>query len=493
MATRDSLILPEQNTCPLLISAPRDQALRQLAQSIQKDESALTVLSPHAPGMHGEILDAPSLVIEDHGGIRLFEHSGDEAYSYRTLLLAGDDDLVTIGVARHHEFEVYCRDYLGLGSPRALIPKPAGRDDSLAIRCRKDMEFVASVAAHAEACGGLNILPYMGTWPVWELAGSIASHCRAPVRVIAPPPQLTRRVNDKIWFAQLVQSVCGQTAIPPTHEADNFSHLCRLAMDLASAHASVAIKLPNSASSAGNLVLDAELLRCMSWQALHDQLDQRLCAMGWNGSFPLQVVAWELALTSSPSVQMWIPLVAQGEPLVEAIFEQHSSGLAREFDGARPVQLDSDWQLRIAQQAFEIGRVLQYLGYFGRCSLDAIVVGADGDCAQLHWVECNGRWGGVSLPLSLNRRLDRGRSIPMPFLVFEEAHQHLPARQFHSVIQTLEPFLYRRGLRETGAVLLSPGRLLEGTGFEIMLRAENIEGAMHTAAKLSALLGKGAI
>ena len=382
---------------------------------------------------------------------------------------------------------------LGLGSPRVLIPKPAGRDDSLAIRCRKDREFVASVAAHAEARGGLNILPYMGTWPVWELAGSIASHCRAPVRVIAPPPQLTRRANDKIWFAQLAQSVCGQTATPPAHEANNFSHLCRLTMNLASAHSSVAIRLPNSASSAGNLVLDARLIRSMSWQALHDRLDRRLSAMGWNGSFPLQVVAWELALSSSPSVQMWIPLVAQGEPLVEAIFEQHSSGLAREFDGARPAQLDSDWQLRIAQQAFEIGRVLQYLGYFGRCSLDAIIVGADDDRAQLHWVECNGRWGGVSLPLSLNRRLDRGRSTPMPFLVLEEAHQHLPARQFHSVIQTLEPFLYRRGLRETGAVLLSPGRLLEGTGFEIMLRAEDIEGAMPTAAKLAALLGKGAI
>jgi len=120
VATRDSLLLPEQ-AWPLEISEAREQALRQLAQSIQKDESALTVLSPHAPGMHGEILDAPSLVIEDHGGIRLFEHSGDEAYSYRALLLAGDDDLVTIGVARHHEFEAYCRDCLGLGSPLVLI------------------------------------------------------------------------------------------------------------------------------------------------------------------------------------------------------------------------------------------------------------------------------------------------------------------------------------------------------------------------------------
>lgn len=493
MATRDSLILPGQNTYPLKIDAARGRTLRQLARSIQQDEPALLVTSPHAPGMHGEMLDAPSLVIEDHGNIRLFEHSGDEAYSYRALLLAGDDDLVAIGVARCAGFEAYCRDYLGLGRPRVLMPKSLDPEDSLAVRCRKDREFVASVAAHAEAAGGLNILPYMGSWPLWELAGSIAGKCRAPLRVIAPPPQLTRRVNDKIWFVRLVRSVCGQAALPAAQQADNFTRLCRLTMKLADSHASVAIRLPDSASSAGNLVLDARMLRAMSWQALHDQLYRRLIGMGWNGRFPLQVVAWELALISSPSVQMWIPLAQQGEPLVEALFEQHCSGLAREFDGARPVRLDSDWQLRIAQQAFEIGTVLQYLGYFGRCSLDAIIVDTDDDSARLHWVECNGRWGGVSLPLSLNRRFDRDRSISMPFMIFEEAHQQLPARNFETVLQTLDPFLYRRGLRDTGAVLLSPGRLLAGNGFEFLLRMEHIEDSTPCAERIAALLGKSAI
>jgi len=286
-----------------------------------------------------------------------------------------------------------------------------------------------------------------------------------------------------------VQSVFGQTAIPPSHRADNFSRLCQLAVSLASHHASVAIKLPDSASSAGNLVLAAELLRELPWQDLHDQLYQRLRGMGWNGSFPLQVIAWERAVTASPSVQMWIPEVSRGEPVVEAIFEQHCSGLTREFDGARPFQRDSAWQLRIAQQAFEIGRVLQQLGYIGRFSLDAIIVDAKDAGEQLHWVECNGRWGGVSLPLSLNRRLDRDRAQSMPFLVCEEAHQQLPPRQFQAVIQTLGPCLYRKESRETGAVLLSPGRLMDGTGFEFMLREESIEDAVPTAAKLAALLG----
>ena len=490
MATRESLLLPGQSAWPVSISAARDEALRRIARSIEQDEPALTVLSPHVPGMHAEILDAPSLVIEDHAGIRLFEHSGNEAYSYRALLLAGDDDLVAIGVARQAEFEAYCRDYLGLGSPQVLTPEPSVGDDSLATRCRKDENFVARAAAHADAHGGLNILPYMGTWPLWELAGTIARRCLAPLRVIAPPPQLCRRVNDKIWFARLLQSVLGQAALPPARDADNFSRLCGLVMELAGAHASVAIKLPSSASSAGNLVLDAEPLCGMSLQSLHDQLERRLRGMGWNGDFPLQVVAWEQAVSSSPSVQMWIPLAQRGDPLVEAIFEQHCSGLAREFSGARPARLHSDWQSRIAQQAYEIGRVLQYLGYHGRCSLDAIIVGLPERGAQLHWVECNGRWGGASLPLSLNRRLDRGKSGSLPFVVFEEAHQQQPARRLQSVIEALEPYLYRQGLRDEGAVLLSPGRLLEGSGFEIMLRAENIDGAMDRAAKLSALLGK---
>ena len=489
MTTRDALLLPDRSDWSLEIGRTRDDALRRIARSIEDNEPALSVRSPFVEGLHGEILDAPSLVIEDHSGIRLFEHSGDEAYSYRALLLAGDGDLVAIG-DRSDAFETYCRDWLGLGCPTLLTPQAAAPDDSLAARCRLDAEFLEVVVDRAESCDGLNILPYMGTWSVWELAGAIAANCDAPLRVIAPPPELTRRVNDKIWFARLAGSVCGQAAIPATREADNYSGLCRLAVDLASAHASIAVRLPGSASSAGNLVLDSVELRDQSWQALHERLQLRLVELGWDGSFPLQVVGWEQAVTCSPSVQMWIPGPARGdEPLVEAIFDQHSSGLVREFDGARPSRLDDDWQYRIAQQAFEIGKVLQYLGYFGRCSLDAIMVDVGDEDGQLRWVECNGRWGGVSLPLSLNRRLDRERVGSTPLVIFEQAHQRHAPRAFAPVLQALEPLLYRSGLRQHGAVLLSPGRLLDGSGYEFMVRAESIEDALQTGHGIEHLLG----
>ena len=36
---------------------------------------------------------------------------------------------------------------------------------------------------------------------------------------------------------------------------------------------------------------------------------------------------------------------------------------------------------------------------------DAILIGESLADARLHWIECNGRWGGVSIPMTLANRL----------------------------------------------------------------------------------------
>ena len=68
----------------------------------------------------------PAVVIEDHSAIALFEESGDWPYSYRSLLLAADGDIVLIGVPRIEAFEDYCRDYLKLGRVQILCPSLPG-------------------------------------------------------------------------------------------------------------------------------------------------------------------------------------------------------------------------------------------------------------------------------------------------------------------------------------------------------------------------------
>jgi hypothetical protein len=48
-----------------------------------------------------------------------------------------------------------------------------------------------------------------------------------------------------------------------------------------------------------------------------------------------------------------------------------------------------------------MARVFQRLGYLGRCSFDAILL----ENERLELIECNARWGGASLPMTLMNRL----------------------------------------------------------------------------------------
>jgi hypothetical protein len=56
--------------------------------------------------------------------------------------------------------------------------------------------------------------------------------------------------------------------------------------------------------------------------------------------------------------------------------------------------------------------LLQRLGYFGRLSLDAVLLVGAGGASTLHWIEANARWGGVSIPMTLSHKLSGGQSPP---------------------------------------------------------------------------------
>jgi hypothetical protein len=78
------------------------------------------------------------------------------------------------------------------------------------------------------------------------------------------------------------------------------------------------------------------------------------------------------------------------------------------FVGSVPAELQKRWQFRLAEDAMRLASALRLLGHFGRCSLDALLVGQTLDSAALLWIECNGRWGGVSIPITIVNRLTGG-------------------------------------------------------------------------------------
>jgi len=147
------------------------------------------------------------------------------------------------------------------------------------------------------------------------------------------------------------------------------------------------------------------------------------------------------------------------------------------------------WQRRLAGEAALLGALFQRLGYFGRCSFDAILVGPDLDRALLHWIECNGRWGGVSLPLTLASRLF-GDWRRRPFVIQERSDLRGPPQDFADILARLAGHLYVAGGGPVGAVILAPWPLETGTGYELMVFDSDVELASERARRVGECIGE---
>jgi hypothetical protein len=463
------------------IDTSERRRIRTLAEKLLANEPTLGAFGAFGGTVATGLGDFPNLVIEDHSAISLIEIAGDQSYSYRGLLLAGAGDMVVIEGPRSPDFETYCRDRLGLGGA-TIVPLPdAGRPRSVTARAADDPDTVTSIAALARRAGGLNLVPYMGIGHAWRLAGRVATAASVPVRVAAPPPRLTQRANDKLWFAEQVRDLLGGATEPRSFAAFGPAALAALVRNLSARGASVVVKVPDSASSAGNIVLDQRQANRERLTDLRDRLMAMLAASGWRGAYPLMVAAWERPVMASPSVQIWIPDQRDGDPIVEGIFDQSILGRQSTFSGATPSALSDLMSQHIVEGAARLSLLLQTLGYFGRCSFDAILVGDTELDAKLHWIECNGRWGGVSIPLTLANRLV-GDWTRRPFVVVERRDLALRPRPLGDWLKRLSAHLFDvRQSGSVGAVILSPGRMENGSGYEIMVIGNTIADANQRA------------
>jgi hypothetical protein len=464
----------------------RERAAR-LARTMLQSDPRLTATSAFGEEVFAGCKPGPCLLIEDHYAIRLFESFGNQAYSYRTLLLARPGDVVVIGGSRSPAFEHYCSEVLGLGPVEILEPAASARIESLASRCARDSVVMEKLAARAREQGGLSIVPYMGSGGVWALAGALAARADTPVHVCAPPPRLTRSTNDKIWFSECVDRLIGRQARPAAWPVWNSAMLAAGVAKLARDHASLVIKLPDSASSKGNLLLDAARFAGRPLGELRQDLVALMRGAGWHDGLPVLLSAWEHPVLVSPSAHLWIPQTGSDDPVVEAVFEQTLAGTGRAFAGAVPTTLPVHWQQRLVDESAQLGLLFQRLGYVGRCSFDAILVGSNLDGAVLHWIECNGRWGGVSLPLTLAARLF-GDWQKRPFVIVERSGLCGSSHDFSEIIAALEDELFTADGRQAGAVILSPAPLEMGSGYEIMVFDDDVDGANRRATRIDAIL-----
>ena len=220
-------------------------------------------------------------------------------------------------------------------------------------------------------------------------------------------------MNDKVCFAETVSRLFGGRLLPETHEASNLTVLSKHIRAFADRGVTVVIKVPDSASGAGNVVVDASELSGQPLTTIREKLGALVSDLPWQGEKHLLVSSWETNVFGAPSVQIWIPPQGHGDPVVEGVFEQEFQGASFRFVGSRAADLPRFLVDEIATRTALLALTFQHLGYVGRCSFDLILAGRGPETCRIEFIEANGRWGGTSTPMTLvNRIHDRWWAKP---------------------------------------------------------------------------------
>ena len=391
-------------------------------------------------------------------------------------LRACDGDVIATSEPVAEGYETYCRDNLGLGQVEWLRPTTTTNPLRVAEACWED-EIVRNRLIDKLRAGELVALhPHMGTLSVWELGALLSEASGRPLKVIAPQPRLSYWVNDKIAFTDLVTRLFGEHWVPRTASAYNFALLAKRIATLAETSPRIGIKIPNSAGGDGTLVVDGAHFQNKRLTAIRSKLKDVLRALNWNGDSELLVDSWESEILWSPSAQLWIPPEKEGGPIVEGLFTQDVEGPTGVFIGCRPANLPEHLTQEIVNRCWLIALVFQHLGYVGRCSFDLVIVGVTLEDCRIAFIECNGRWGGTSAPMTLMNRLF-GDWCAQPYVYQVCQLAGLDRMSFLHLLELLPDSLFDHRSRKGNLIIAMPGRMKARSAVDIIGVGGSVEQA----------------
>lgn len=430
------------NIAPWPIVASHSAKLQQTdLQKISDLQASLTKEYPQLRsnwfaelGVQAGWQNAPCLYIEDHRSITRMSEEGAKRFEYRMLALSGPVDGYLVSAPRSLDFEAYMSQALGAKSLRvwATAAKTPMRR-RLTDDARSSKTLMADLVRLAERGRGLNLVPYIASGDVWTLASALAKASDQPISVLGPPPALSALANDKLWFSQTVSRLIGSNSVPLSREIHSMTQLVCAVQDLVPHSSRLVLKLPDSAGGLGNLNLSAEPFRGLRPRNVLTKIQRQLSEIGWRAGDKLLVGVWDTNVRISPSVQIWIPEPSGGDVIIEGLFTQQVEGEEGAFIGAERAELHPDLVDALIYQAKQIATLFQSLGYVGRLSLDAVILSDRDTPENIHWIEANARWGGVSIPMTLANKLNRRQ--PSYQLVIT---QSLSNEKIHRSIDAIE-------------------------------------------------------
>lgn len=421
--------------------------LDEVIERLVRDEPAFRTSKDFGPYVRQGDGAGPSLLIGDQSTIELYSRADASTLDHRMTLLAGPSDIAIVR-RRSRSFETYLHDALGL---EGLTFLEMNGDDPRPVcaQCRTEPKVFERLTEKLLKSSGLTVKSYLTTGHDWRLAQALGDATRCTVHVHGPAPRIGHRANDKLWFWRQARRILGTRTVPPTFHAFGPAAAAAQVARVAASGGDAIVKVPSSAGGTGNLRLPANIVGGLTLAQVRALIVGRLHAAGWQDTYPILVGVWEKNASQSPSAQVFIPLPHDGPPRIDGLFEQRISGPQGQFVGAVPAILPDQIHNRMIQEAKRLAMVFQALGYFGYCSFDALLL-EDG---TLHWIECNGRWSGVSIPLAAARihvgHISGGIAIA-------QDHMGRPGINTEALIDTLDDLLYRKGNSRGGLLLLSP-------------------------------------
>lgn len=446
---------------PRAAKTQRERALRLATELAIEQPRLLPERNPFRDYACRSLADAPTLHWDDFSDIVIPSHYLD-SFTYledRARLRAGDGDLLVSSLTPSKGYERYCREQLGLGSVTWLRPSLENRHDALALAAWRDRAVRDRLRDLVRRRGVAYVHPHMGSFSTWALTSLLGRATETDLQVIGPPPQLVRAVNDKVWFADAVRRLFGEEWTPRTGEASNLATLSQWVRKLAAGGGRLVIKLPDSAGGSGNLVLAAAQFDGLPLGAIRARLKRMLRPLEWNGRQRLLIGRWEDQVLSSPSAQLWLPPRADGPPVVEGVYNQLLEGPQGLFVGSSPARLPPRLTQEIVDRSWLLALLFQHLGYVGRCSFDLLIVGEDVAHCRLEFIECNGRWGGTSLPMTLMNRLF-GDWREREYCCLEYDLPTSVSRSFQALVKALGSELFDAKSGSGHFVLYNPGSLV---------------------------------
>ncbi len=447
--------------CPEASDAER-RNLFELARRLRAENPNLDRTALFGADVRKGFGRSAAIIIGNSLEIPLIGHKKGHQLEYRMGYLASEGDLIVICGKDCPSFERYQRKILELTSLEYL-KLGAATMRSAPGYCLRNKTAYKALSGYVRKNHGATFVSYLTTQATWALASRLANDTQYQVFIAGPPGGLSDCANNKLWFAKVVEQALGAQATPPKRTAHGAAVLVRQVMELAKKWPKLVLKVPNSAGSAGNYVIYSKDTLGLSAFAVSIYLRARLRHLGWPERYPLAVEVWDENVLTSPSVQLWIPHQENGDPMVEGVFEQVIIGEEGAFFGAAEAKLPSSVDVELCAQAFKLGLLLQNLGYYGRCSFDAVLYGPDIEHSKIHWIECNARWGGVSIPMSFVNRSNANAC----YTITQAGGLQNPKRRFEDALIEFDDVLLLND-RNRGIVFLNPNGVLDGTGCQFL-------------------------